>query len=444
MIFTRKYPYIKWFLNRKKIDIDVKTAIKKISKEQSKINKEQSKINEEQIKLLKEIRNECSARKEKEKIKDRQITQLTKNFLDIKRKLINSNIINGRVKNLIVTTYPEHASKNVGDAMITEAYIKLIYKYNNNFKYEKVFREEELENIEMGTIENILLPGFSVVPNTYDENYKLFSDGEKINSYNFQPFGCSYQDIRHDEHAFKGDNYDQKSIQFFKNIAEKNGPIPCRDQLITSMLESVGIPAYYCGDLVLFDPEVINIPFKPNYSIKKVAFTVQHNRKYINQSLDLLEKVHAYFGKDIELTVTFHSNENEVTDTVKKKATELGIPCKLLAGDSINLSFYDEFDFHIGYRLHGHISFLRRRKPSILIMEDTRAFGFGNTKGTDVGCFYGSKDGEPDKSVPQDVINYIEEHNKNGFIVFREVFNWIDTTYIRTVEPYFKALAKRV
>src|SRR5690606_23158020 len=39
------------------------------------------------------------------------------------------------------------------------------------------------------------------------------------------------------------------------------------------------------------------------------------------------------------------------------------------------MNFYEQMDFHIGYRVHAHLYFLSRRIPSILINEDGRGAG---------------------------------------------------------------------
>ena len=45
------------------------------------------------------------------------------------------------------------------------------------------------------------------------------------------------------------------------------------------------------------------------------------------------------------------------------------------------VSFYEECDLHVGYRVHGHIYFLAKRKPSFLIHEDGRGRGASEALG---------------------------------------------------------------
>jgi len=42
---------------------------------------------------------------------------------------------------------------------------------------------------------------------------------------------------------------------------------------------------------------------------------------------------------------------------------------------------YEDFDLHIGYRVHAHLYFLSRRIPSILLSEDVRGSGQAKSLG---------------------------------------------------------------
>ncbi|MCK4709824.1 MAG: hypothetical protein KAU21_14490, partial [Gammaproteobacteria bacterium] len=39
------------------------------------------------------------------------------------------------------------------------------------------------------------------------------------------------------------------------------------------------------------------------------------------------------------------------------------------------IGFYKDTDLHVGYRVHAHLDFISRRKPSVLINEDGRGLG---------------------------------------------------------------------
>ncbi len=62
-------------------------------------------------------------------------------------------------------------------------------------------------------------------------------------------------------------------------------------------------------------------------------------------------------------------------------ASELGYEVMDTSYGLENVSFYEECDLHVGYRVHGHIYFLAKRKPSFLIHEDGRGRGASEALG---------------------------------------------------------------
>ncbi len=121
----------------------------------------------------------------------------------------------------------------------------------------------------------------------------------------------------------------------------------------------------------------------------------------------------------------------------------LGYVEKDLSGAVENLAFYDNIDLHVGYRLHGHISFLRRRKPSFLIAEDSRSFGIINTPGLCVGGVPALDDsGEVDGELHKKLSVMIKKELSSGFRSFYPVFKFIDESYVNSVVPYFDGFAR--
>lgn len=78
---------------------------------------------------------------------------------------------------------------------------------------------------------------------------------------------------------------------------------------------------------------------------------------------------------DAELTYSTHTTSDKAIDFSKTKLKNLNIIIIETVGSFRNLDFYNTFDLHVGYRLHGHIKCLSVGTPSILISEDSRGFG---------------------------------------------------------------------
>jgi tetratricopeptide (TPR) repeat protein len=343
---------------------------------------------------------------------------------------------------LLLTTFPGHRSKNVGDHLISHSAIKLIAVRNSGFSPKIVFRAENLDAYEDGAVRNIIAPGFSVSNGVYPELFGLYSDLNRLPD--FYPVGCSFQHVTPSFRTFEEHEYDGGTLEVLRFIASRSGPFPCRDQLIVKLLHRYDVPAVYSGDLAIYDEEKLNTQFVPPAAIKSVVFTIQHHDRYYAQSFKLLELIKERFPGS-QLYVAFHSKAGPKPQKIANYAVSLGFSELHLYGDVTNLVVYDSMDLHIGYRLHGHISFLRRRKPSILLVEDARSFGLAHTSGTDVGCFEAISLAtmEADMSTPDLAMNFVEEQIRCNFQDYQRVFRFIDKTYNEFVRPYFDDLAAK-
>ncbi|MGR5142807.1 polysaccharide pyruvyl transferase family protein [Photobacterium sp. DNB23_23_1] len=437
--FMKEYPYIKWLANRKKIEKDLKNEIRLQNKKIENLSLEFASLENKQEQKVKNALNSVINKlldlESKNKILENKLKQ---DELD----KLNNLLISGEYKNIILTTYPEFSTGNVGDAMITDAFVKLLKVHNPDFNFLRVFRGQSLEDLNLEHVKNIFAPGFSVAPGTYPKNYKLFDNIDDLDKFNFVPFGCSYQHYLPEDSSFSLERYKESDIKFLKNISNNYGLIPCRDEKIRVLMQEAGINSYYSGDLVLFDPDVIGSQYKGCKNIKSVAISVQHKSKYTKQSIELLTLIRNYFSDDVKIYLTLHGAENAITRKLEKIAKSLNIDTVSLYGESKNLSFYDSIDLHIGYRLHGHIYFLRQRKPSILLVEDARAYGFSKTSGTAYGCFDAMEKLTVSEMATKKIINFLDLQIEDCFKSYMDVFNFIDDTYYKIVEPRFKQISE--
>ncbi|EPJ44436.1 MAG: hypothetical protein OFPII_34690 [Osedax symbiont Rs1] len=344
---------------------------------------------------------------------------------------------------ILLTTFPQNKSKNVGDNLITQSTLELIRSRVSNYQPHIVFREKPLNGYSKKKVKNIIAPGFSVSNNVYPELFTLYEDLGRLK--NFFPIGCSFQHISPSIDAFNT-AYNKKTLDFLKLIVDISGPLPCRDQLIVNMLnDRLNIPAIYSGDMAIYDEKVVNTTFNPPTVINSVVVTIQHHLKYLEQSIILLKTIKKEFPH-AKLFIAYHSTPGYMPLTVASRAQQLGFEILHQYGEVGNLEFYKNIDLHIGYRLHGHIYFLRNRKPSILLVEDARSFGFAKTKGTSIGCFeaFSLKENDPCIDVPSQVLDFVRQEINNGFESYYSVFNFIDEKYNAYIIPYFESLSAQI
>ena len=112
------------------------------------------------------------------------------------------------------------------------------------------------------------------------------------------------------------------------------------------------------------------------------------------------------------------------------------------AGDLSIFEKYEDYDLHVGHRLHGHIGFLRRRIPSVLIMEDARSRGFGSS--IPVGCFPGFRPAssvdevEADPNTVARVAEFLRQETRDGFMRYVGVAPYLDRMLDDLVLPQLR------
>ena len=186
----------------------------------------------------------------------------------------------------MLTTFPGHRSRNVGDNLIAHSAMQMILSRNPAFEPITAFREEKLDSFPDGAIRNLIAPGFSVSDGVYPGLFGLYSDLERLPA--FFPIGCSFQHTIPSHETFERYEYSEETLRFLRFIADRSGPLPCRDQLIVELLRRHGISAVYSGDLAIYDEQRIGTAFVPPGVICSVVFTIQHHERYDAQSFELL------------------------------------------------------------------------------------------------------------------------------------------------------------
>jgi hypothetical protein len=205
--------------------------------------------------------------------------------------------------------------------------------------------------------------------------------------------------------------YSKAPLGFLKMVNERFGPFPCRDEFIVRYIENKGgLDGYYAGDIALYDPEKIRSKFRPSRKVRAYAFTIGHHPKYDEQARALLKSLRQNFPK-AKAYISLHSRPNHFSsDLAQYAVNQLGYEVIFTYGEIENLLLYNNIDLHVGYRLHGHIYFLRNRKPSVLIAEDIRAYGFSESKDTRHGSFHGMDEtGAVKEGLHEDIKIFLNE-----------------------------------
>lgn len=367
-------------------------------------------------------------------------------------------------KFILLSTYDPSGSKNLGDHLLTASAEKLLKSEYPDATIVTYYREMDLTDKldELNEADAIILPGFALRKNTYPETYRLVEDLDKLKT-PIRPLGCGTKFNMLDKEKV----IDQNTLSFVRRL-EQHSPIPCRELITRQVLKGYGIKTGVSGDLGMFDPDFFGKEISLTETPKKVVFTTPHNPIYLEQAKSVMDAIQALFP-DAEKFVSFqssfahgnHPQEVGISDYGVKLGFTILHP-DLKEGDLDPLNIYEEADLHVGYRCHGHLYFLRTRKPSVLISEDSRGVGFSEIHGLPVfsafdkkakthgvlgGFFYKvlNKLGIPsskvvNRNLASEIKLFLEEELETNFLRYKGIGQKIDTLYEQGMKKFIKNL----
>lgn len=373
----------------------------------------------------------------------------------------------------ILTTYPKHQSGNVGDKLITHSAKDMISAIKGKADFISFFRGKDLTNQidRINKTDAIIMPGCATRYNMYPGMYKLVDDLDKLQP-PLIPLGSSWSNFPGDYIDCKNLSFSKKTKRFLKYLSTQSKYFACRDYYTCNILENNGIDnTLMTGDCAWYDLDSIGKNMKRSNKINKLVFTTPHNSLYTSQAKNIVKMLKDLFP-DAEKYCSFHSVLDEKDKEIKEYARKNDFIIKKTSHEVDKLSFYEDCDLHVGYRLHGNIAFLRKRIPSVLLNEDGRGVAFSYTIGIDgFNAFYRwipnrlydiikrlenryihFKGGYLIKEISDKIVakanplvveeikRFLEEEKKNDFRRFRKISDYIDDTYNNKMKPFIEEM----
>ena len=392
-------------------------------------------------------------------------------------------------KYTVLSTYPGHrSSANVGDHLIAVALEKLIRREKGDVEFLTIFREDPLDDQldEINRTAAILMPAFPIRDGTpfYPGCYRLIDDLDRI-KVPMIPVGANWNVYPGDSYSRKTTQYSQETTRFLHRVASGVSQFSCREYYLMEVLRQHGIEnTVMTGDPTWYDPDFFGVPLHRPHRIETLVFSPPLSAFYGNQAAECLEMLTEMFP-DANRYCAFHladptsspfDDKNPTNDAsmrsdvaeknalIRAAAVASGYEILEMAGDVKELDFYRECDLHVGFECHAHLSFLRQRRPSVLIAEDARGVGFNYTLGVG-GCdgferaknvavrppreggtsgYCVSREEWDVAPAREDVIQvvraFLEEELQSGFRRYLGLTDRIDETYEKVMAPFLRSL----
>lgn len=290
--------------------------------------------------------------------------------------------------------------------------------------------DDQLETINSARCV-ILCGGPAYASNIYPGVYPLTDDLSKI-KVPIIPFGLGWSGRPMNQP--EDFQFDASAKEFLTGVHGNIDTSSCRDILTESILKNNGFEnVTMTGCPVWYDLPSIGKEFQENADVKKIVITTPASQALLSQTLKVVRLTKKKFP-NAKLYLSFHRGILPGKGNGIRKFMSYSLMCigsffikpgiKItnVEGDLDKIKYYDDCDFHIGYRVHAHLYFLSKRIPSVLINEDGR--GRGQVLSMDLPEF-----NIDDPHLMEKLSNTLDTYKNEKFSSFKRIGKFIDERF---------------
>ncbi|MFS1428075.1 polysaccharide pyruvyl transferase family protein [Vibrio splendidus] len=282
-------------------------------------------------------------------------------------------------KYIIISTYPETGSKNIGDQLITTALIEAIkFVKGSNIIIDVVWREESWEKIKdkIRSSDAIIFACLAIRPNMSTKEYPYLSKLLELDiPMGIISSGTSLPVNYLDKGTYDYVNNETRSL--LQELDKKSVFFSTRGYLTQGFCDNIGLnKSKFSGDIAFFNKNNKINPFNINVEIKKIVVSDPHySIEFMGSFITLIEGLGVVFP-NAEIIIALHGNDQLIINYAKENGIQYE---EIYKRKDDGLNIYDDADLHVGYRVHAHVSSLKRGMYSYLLEQDGRGCDYGLT-----------------------------------------------------------------
>ncbi|WP_306916594.1 MULTISPECIES: polysaccharide pyruvyl transferase family protein [unclassified Arthrobacter] len=351
---------------------------------------------------------------------------------------------------MVVTTYPAQGSRNIGDYLITQSLISMIEAtVGEEAHVDVIWRAAPWEEISevILSADHVFFACLAIRPEMESGVYPFARKViESSVRYSIHAAGT---DLRVKDNMDLLETMDEASVIFLRELALGSRIFTTRGVLTQAFCRLSGITAArFSGDIAFYAPEMYGIGFRAPTAIRNIVVSDPHRAtKYIDSFVCLIAGLRSLFPQ-ASIKVALHGQNQEI----EAACTGLDLDTtSIYENPGGGLSIYDSCDLHVGYRVHGHVSALKRRKVSYLLEQDGRGADYGLTLSRKISVpnylQFVRDDGEKRRwttrasvSPPQQLLSMIEQDSINNFERFEGFDQELETISRRALEAVSAAI----
>jgi hypothetical protein len=278
---------------------------------------------------------------------------------------------------VIVSTYPESGSRNIGDQLITFCLKNLITDNIPGAEFSLIWRADSWDNVKDVVLaaDHVFFACLAIRPNMHKNEYPYLD--KIVNSdvrFSVIAAGTDLA-VARDVDIYK--EFSKECIQLLHEVNNRADAFSTRGGVSQEFCRRVGLDkARFSGDIAFYDKKYNGVVFEKNTEIRKIVISDPHRAAaYIKPMGILIDELRNAFP-DAKLLVAQHGVSKEIEGLCETKNVKI---VKIYAERYSGLDVYDQADLHVGFRVHGHVSALKRRKYSYLLEQDGRGCDYGVT-----------------------------------------------------------------
>lgn len=280
------------------------------------------------------------------------------------------------MKYALISTYPKDGSLNIGDKLIEQCTVDAIRAFDSNAEIEPVWRAEPWENVResIAAADHVIFACLAIrakMDAVYPSLRYILDLGIPLSAISA---GTSLSPSAVDLFNAGFTDADLALLRHFSRAAKQ---FTTRGVLTQAFCQIHGLSkAQLSGDVAFLDARFDKREFKPPNEIRKVIISDPHHGPAYAPAFSRLTQVLRRILPHADFDCALHG----VNPEIEALCAELGIAVRpIYLKPESGLDIYDEYHMHAGFRVHGHVSALKRRIPSYLLEQDGRGTDYGLT-----------------------------------------------------------------
>lgn len=287
------------------------------------------------------------------------------------------------MKNIVViSTYPETGSKNIGDQLITDSVLAAIkgiaQKKGFEINIKTVFRADSWSNVKkiICKADFIVFACLAIRNKMTTDEYPYLEKILKIGiPFGVVSSGTSIPVYNKRSDILKG--FSKDTISVLRRMDNQAKFFSTRGVLSQLVCKEMRIDnSFFAGDIAFFSENIRNKAFKLPKHVENIVVSSPHNPDVYRESLTTLIVDLKKIFPNADLVLAQHGESDFFKDFCNKQKIQL---VEIYKDKHSGLAIYDNADLHVGYRVHAHVSTLKRKKPSYLLEQDGRGADYGLT-----------------------------------------------------------------